>query len=592
VARQSKALPPLPSPSPGTWTNRLFCVDVPGSRKAQYKSVGKGAGSKKMANTREESKGLMHKAGDMLLGPCASVVDSPSGRIRGVAGKGMSVFRGIPYALPPLGARRWRAPVPCPDWIGERDAIRFGAACVQPPRKAGSIFADELPGESEDCLTLNIWTPQAAENAPVFVWIHGGSLTWGAGGEKLYDGESLARQGVVVVSINYRMGIFGYLAHPELSAESADNISGNYGLLDQIEALRWVQRNIGAFGGDPHNVTIAGESAGGLSVMYLMASPLARGLFAKAIVQSGYLISGPELRAARFGHPSAESIGADLGKKLGVNGIEELRGMDAAVLAKAALEAGYMAQGTVDGHVLPRQIVESFERGEQAQAPLLAGFTAGETTIFPFMVPPMPESGDEYIALMRARTGDVAERYLALYPAQDMAESLRALARDAVYGWTAEKLVRCQTALEAPAYLYYFDHGYPNASARGLHAFHGSELPFLFGTMDRTPPNWPRVGSDADHLALSAAMTGYWASFAAGGTPKASGEAQWAAYADDSAYMHFDDRPRTAKHLLAGMFELFDEEIGQRRASGDTPWNWNFGLAAPDRPVEKKNGHD
>ncbi|MBW8303215.1 MAG: carboxylesterase family protein, partial [Brevundimonas sp.] len=204
----------------------------------------------------------------------APMVDAPAGSLRGVAEAGVHVFRGVPFARPPVGDLRWRPPASLPRWNGVREATEFGAACPQP----ASPFAHHA-AVSEDCLFLNIWAPDQARRAPVLVWIHGGSLISGAASEAIYDGAAFAGQGVVLVSINYRLGALGWLAHPGLSAESPDNISGNYGLMDQIEALRWVRRNIGAFGGDPDNVTIAGESAGALSVLYLMAAPEARGLF-------------------------------------------------------------------------------------------------------------------------------------------------------------------------------------------------------------------------------------------------------------------------------------------------------------------------
>ncbi len=267
------------------------------------------------------------------------VVETPAGKLRGIVAGDLQVFKGIPFALPPVGANRWKPPVPMPSWSGVRDATEFGAACVQPKPRAGSIYADEPPVMSEDCLFLNIWTPKNARKAPVFVWIHGGALTSGASNLSMYEGSKLAGRGVVFVSINYRLGILGYLAHPELSVESSEGISGNYGLKDQIEALRWIQRNIAAFGGDPSKVTIAGESAGALSVMHLMTAPPARGLFAKTIAQSAYMISLPELQRARHGTPSAESIGAQLATAIGARDLAALRSMDATTLVTAAAPA-------------------------------------------------------------------------------------------------------------------------------------------------------------------------------------------------------------------------------------------------------------
>ena len=229
------------------------------------------------------------------------IVNAPAGAIEGLVEGDLRVFKGIPYAQPPIGSARWTPPSAMPPWTSSRKATVFGPACFQPKAKLSNIYVSDPMPMSEDCLTLNIWAPGNVRNAPVFFWIHGGALSGGSSREAVYEGTRLANQGIVVVSVNYRLGVFGWLAHPELSNESPLGISGNYGLLDQIEALKWVKRNIRSFGGDPSNVTIAGESAGALSVMYLMAAPPARGLFAKAIAESAYMISTPELKQARFG---------------------------------------------------------------------------------------------------------------------------------------------------------------------------------------------------------------------------------------------------------------------------------------------------
>ncbi|WP_180901577.1 carboxylesterase/lipase family protein [Martelella soudanensis] len=509
------------------------------------------------------------------------VADCPSGSLCGNAAGDIAIFKGIPYALPPTKNARWRPPSPVRGWTGVRDATQFGPASVQPPRWPRSIFASELPGECEDCLSLNIWAPKNASNAPVIVWIHGGSLVWGSSSEKIYDGEKLAGRGIVVVSINYRLGILGFLAHPQLSAESESGVSGNYGLLDQMEALRWIKRNISSFGGDPANITVMGESAGALSVMYLLASPLARGLFDKAIVQSGYMLSTPHLNEDRFGTKSAEDMGEEFCARLGAKNIDELRVMDAASVALAARDENYTCLGTVDGHVLPRQLVEIFERGEQAAVPLMAGFNRDEASIFPFMIPEVPDTAHAYEEKMHAANRSLAERYLAVYPSGDIKEALREVARDAVYGWPTEKIVRSQTALGLPAYMYFYDHSYAGARAAGLDVFHGSELPLLFGTSDRTPPKWPVMTATPQSDAMSTGLMDYWTSFAADGQPVSSGNAAWQPYGSDRIYMHFAERPIARKHLLPGMFELLDDDVSRRRASGNVAWNWNFGIAAP-----------
>lgn len=242
--------------------------------------------------------------------PVAALAAPPAGQLQGVHEDGADVFRAIPYALPPIGQLRWRPPAPMPRWSGVRAAEHAGAACMQPLMAAGPYQRGEQKMD-EDCLTLDVTAPAHARNAPVMVWIHGGTLIWGTAHSEMYDGREFAKRGIVLVSINYRLGALGYLAHPELSKESPDRISGNYGLLDQIAALKWVRANIAAFGGNAHNVTVFGESAGALSVEYLLAAPPARGLFDKAIVESGYLFTTPELRTARFEEKSAEAIGTD-----------------------------------------------------------------------------------------------------------------------------------------------------------------------------------------------------------------------------------------------------------------------------------------
>jgi para-nitrobenzyl esterase len=506
----------------------------------------------------------------------------PAGALQGVAEGGLHVFKGVPYAGAPVGPNRWKPPQPAPRWEGVRQATAFGPACVQPTAKVPNLYSQDLGATSEDCLTLNVWAPSDGKRAPVLVWIHGGALSASSSKDPMYDGARLARRGgVVVVSINYRLGVFGYLAHPELSAESARGVSGNYGLLDQIEALKWVQANIAAFGGDPANVTIVGESAGGLSVMYLMASPLARGLFAKAIAQSAYMISTPELKQARFGAPAAEQSGLALGEALKAPSIAALRGLDAQALSDASVRAGFSPFGAVDGEVLPAQLTEIFDQGRQAPVPILAGFNSGEIRSLRMLAPPEPASPATYEATIRERYGDLAEAFLRLYPKSNMAESILATTRDALYGWTAERLARSQTAQGQAAYLYLFDHGYPAADAIGLHGFHASELPYLFGSRDATPPLWPRVPKTSDETALSEAMMDYWTSFTRDGRPSAAKAPAWPAFTPGGAYLRFAGAPRVERDLMPGMFDLNEAVVGRRHAQGSLAWNWNVGLAAP-----------
>jgi para-nitrobenzyl esterase len=513
------------------------------------------------------------------------VVNAPAGAVRGEAQDGVNVFRGLPFAQPPVGRGRWRPPVELRPWRGTRDATSFGPVCVQPQPRPGSIYYEALPAMSEDCLTLNIWAPANARNAPVFVWIHGGALTGGSGRQAMYDGAAMARRGVIVVSINYRLGILGYLAHPGLSAESREGVSGNYGLLDQIAALRWVNRNIAAFGGNPANVTIAGESAGALSVMYLLAAPQARGLFAKAVVQSGYMVSAPELRSSRYGGPSAEQIGAVLMGLVGAPDLASLRATSAEALVAAAARTPYFPFLTVDGRTVPDQLVTIFDQGRQARVPVLAGFNSGEIRSLRFLAPPPPADAAAYEAAIRERYGDLADEFLRLYPAANLAETMLLPPRDALYGWTAERLAAKQTAAGAPGFLYYFDHSYPAADALNLHGFHAMEIPYMFGNARLAAPAWPRAPDTPEERALSDAMLGYWTSFARSGTPTAEGRPAWQPYGTARSYMAFAGTPQPGTHLLPGMYELNEQVMCRRRAAGGIPWVWNVGIVAPPLPA-------
>jgi para-nitrobenzyl esterase len=512
------------------------------------------------------------------------VIDTPAGQLQGKIDGTTRVFEGIPYAMPPTGAMRWKAPIPMPRWAGIKTTTEYGPACLQPVPQVPNIYTSDLVSQSEDCLTLNIWAPADARNAPVFFWIHGGALVGGSSKEALYDGAKMAARGIVVVSINYRLGVLGWLAHPELSAESPLHISGNYGLLDQIEALHWVKRNIAAFGGDASNVTIAGESAGGLSVMYLLASPEARGLYAKAIAESAYMVSTPVLKEAKYGQISAEDAGVHLATALHASNLAALRAMDATTLTNAAPAVGFMPFGAVDGQILPHQLIETFDKGEQAPVPLLAGFNAGEIRSLRILSPPPPANAAAYESTIRNRYRDLSDEFLRLYPSSNMQESIWATTRDALYGWTAERLIKKQTAIGQPAYLYLFDHGYPAEDDAGYHAFHGSELPFVFGTTDRTPLLWPKIPATPEQTNLSNAMIDYWTSFARTGRPQAVNEPDWPAYDGTASYMAFKDAPHPSEHLMPGMYTLQEDVVCRRHASGDLAWNWNVGIVSPPLP--------
>jgi para-nitrobenzyl esterase len=513
----------------------------------------------------------------------AVFVDAPAGELEGVRENGANVFRAVPYALPPVGDLRWRPPAPMPHWTGARKARIAGVACMQPPMAAGPYARGEQK-MAEDCLTLDVTAPANARNAPVMVWIHGGTLIWGTAQSKMYDGREFAKRGIVLVSINYRLGALGYLAHPGLSKESPDHVSGNYGLLDQIAALKWVRANIAAFGGNARNVTVFGESAGALSVEYLLAAPPARGLFDKAIVESGYLFTTPELRTPRYEEGSAETIGATVAAKIGAPDIAALRAMDARKLIEATSAAGYVPYGTIDGKILTRQLVDTFDRGEQAPVPLIAGFNSGEIRSLRFLLPPLPADAAAYTREIKARYGDLADAYLKLYPPRDFEQTRLAATRDTVFGWTAERLVRKQAALGQKSFLYFFSHTYPSELAADLAAFHASEVPFVFGTFADTPPGWPAIPDTPDERALAGAMLDYWTGFARTGTPSAAHAPAWKPFSQRASYMHFADTPQPSENLMPGMFDLHEQVMCRRRASGTQSWTWRAGSTAPVLP--------
>jgi para-nitrobenzyl esterase len=515
----------------------------------------------------------------------APVVNAPAGTLQGQSEGSLNVFKGIPYAMPPVGPLRWKAPKEMPRWNGVKQATQYGNACMQPVSKGPPTMYTADPGPlSEDCLVLNVWAPAGAKNLPVFFYIHGGNLIGGSGHYPVFSGSKMAARGIVVVTINYRLGVLGYLAHPELSAESPLGISGNYGLLDQIAALKWVKRNIASFGGDASNVTIAGQSAGALSVEFLMASPVARGLFAKAIAESGYMFTAPELKQTKFGTPSAEQLGINLATALHAPDIKALRAMDARALVDGSIAAGYPTAGTIDGHILLRQLVDTFAKGEQAPVPLLAGLTSGEVRSLPILLPPKPAaSAEQYESIIRDRYQDLADDFLRLYPSSNMQESALAAIRDAVFSWPMEKMVKSQTVLGQPAYLYYWDHGYPAADQAGVHASHSAEIPYMFGTLDHLGPYWPKMPNSPQEWALSDAVVGYWTSFARTGHPEAANAPAWPAYGTTAAYMEFQDVPKVSTHFMPGMYRLMDEVVCRRQAA-DQPWLWMAGISAPKVP--------
>ncbi|HEY4041505.1 MAG TPA: carboxylesterase/lipase family protein [Rhodopila sp.] len=450
---------------------------------------------------------------------------------------GVRSFRGIPFAAPPVGALRWRAPQRAMPWQGERSADQFGPKCMQTAR-LGNI--DPLnPRMSEDCLYLNIWTPakSADDRLPVMVWIYGGSFNVGAGSEPWYNGTNLARKGVIVVTLNYRLDVFGFLAHPELTAESERHASGNFGLLDQIAALGWVKRNIAAFGGDSGRITIFGESAGSLSVSALMASPLGRGLFQRAIGQSGATLYADKSPFALPPLAKAEQAGMKFAKILSTYSIGELREKPAEVLLEAAAknpEVPRMVRGPIiDGLVLPANAVKIFAQGQQNDVALLAGSNADEGTLFAARVQPRA-TPDSFTDQVRKVFGDAAASILKVYPAgtpDQATSSFAALLGDQLISYPTWKWTELQaTTGKAPTYRYLFAlrPPAPTLSLTPLAApgvFHSAEIPYVFDNLQVR--DWPWRPEDRR---MARILSSYWTNFARRGDPNGADLPNWPVY--------------------------------------------------------------
>jgi para-nitrobenzyl esterase len=476
------------------------------------------------------------------------------------------VYRGIPFAVPPIGDLRWKAPQPPAAWQGVRQATEFSNACWQTQYPAAAaIYQAKLPPLSEDCLYLNIWTSakSAKDRLPVMVWIHGGGFTRGSGVTRSYDGEALARKGAVIVTINYRLGIFGFFAHPALSAESGHHASGNYALLDQIAALQWVQKNIAAFGGDPGRITIFGESAGSWAVNALMASPLAKGLFHRAIGESGGSFSsmktladaekdGEKLASAVMSAPSAtkeESSQNTAAKDI----LKTLRAKPAEELLKAS--DAETVRPMVDGWVLPQDIAAIFAHGKQNDVPLIVGYNADEGTTL------APQGANlkavMFVGGIYQRYGAQADQMLKIYPAgsdEQAVASFYSAYRDQAFGWEMRTWARQVTTTgHQPAYLYYFSRRPPGPQSGKLRAFHAAEIAYVFGTFV-----WPFPWEDTDRK-LSDIITSYWVNFAATGNPNGGGLPKWPAYnAKDDQALEFGDQISVRSEINKAGLDFFD----------------------------------
>jgi para-nitrobenzyl esterase len=512
----------------------------------------------------------------------AEQVRTASGIVEGAVSADAKVrtFKGIPFAAPPVGSLRWRPPQSEPSWNGVRKGTEFGARCMQGRIYEDMVFRD--PGPSEDCLYLNVWTPATSAEArlPVMVWIYGGGFQAGSASEPRQDGENLAKKGVVMVSLDYRLGIFGFFSHPELTKESPHHASGNYGLLDQVAALEWVHKNIAAFGGDPENVTIFGESAGSISVSAQMASPLSKGLLKHAIGESGAVFM---LTPRTASVQETEKTGVDFTKSLGASTLQHLRAMPADQLLAATLKdrtARYRFWPNVDGYFFPENPSRIYAAGKQAHLALLAGWNADEQDYTGFFGK-QQASKENYGAKVRAEYGRHSDELLKLYSGnseKQVKESARDLASDQFIAYSTWKWLAMQAQTgKSPVYRYRFEQvppmptGEPN---RG--AYHSADIEYVFETLE-----WKHLPWTADDRKLSDTISSYWTNFAKTGNPNGPGLPEWPGYSKADRYevMHLQmgglkngeespdvlhGAPYAAPDAMRSRYELLDRIAHER----------------------------
>jgi para-nitrobenzyl esterase len=463
---------------------------------------------------------------------------------------GVRAFKGIPFAAPPVGALRWQAPQPVAKWSGVRDASKYGNVCIQPPGPSSGPQArlnianmEGSPPPSEDCLYLNVWTgaASATEKRPVMIWWFGGAFTEGGGSVPLYDGTALAKKGVVVVTMNYRLGPYGFFVHPALTAESPHKASGNYGLMDMLASARWVKNNIAAFGGDPDNVTVFGQSAGAMAIASLVASPESKGLFKRAISQSGAWM-GLGLAGPMRTRAQTEEAGLKAATDAGVKTAAELRAMSAAEVTAKFRSAGMI----VDGWVIPEDPTAVFASGRQNAVDVLVGSNKEELSFGP------PSTAERFVAGAKMRWGEFADEYLKLYPHATDAEAARAQIESSSDGvfWLMRQYADYQAKKGNKAYLYFFTQNPPAPDGQpAFPAAHAAEVPYVFNNLGQLPLFPDRSvaeisGKSAPDKKLADEMSSYWTNFAKTGDPNGPGLPTWKAHrpgkSDEAAILDAD----------------------------------------------------
>ncbi len=495
---------------------------------------------------------------DRKSGP---VVATESGSVLGAYAGPIAVFKGIPFARPPIGKLRWRPPQPLASWHGIRDAVQPGNYCVQDPaglipflapmaKAYGGAYQGEPVRSSEDCLYLNVWSPTTTpqHGLPVMVWLHGGSNTIGSGAQTTYDGYSLAAHSVILVTINYRLGVLGFFSHPELTAESPHHSSGNYGLLDEIAALAWVQRNIASFGGDPKNVTLFGESAGAINAGSLMTSPLSYGLFRRVISESGPAFGKgqPLSEAEGFG----AAVGAQAPGDSHISSLERLRQMPATDVIKLAAQVAKSRGkgtdgGTLDGWVLTKSTQDAFVTGSIQNVDLLIGLNARELSAFRVA---SAAAGKSVASQSNGGTGALVKKFteaahpffgawtdpaVALYVGKILvhqAAGLDEVANDIMVACPVGSMASLTAAIGQRVYVYRFERTVPGKGEADLGAFHSLEVPYVFGTL--RDPSWSWLPFGSVDQQLSASIQTYWTNFAKTGNPNSTGLPNWPNWSD------------------------------------------------------------